>query len=355
MKRGFRWGLAPVLVLYVFAVMAAAMLLAGFLLVMLSRLGILDLGFHMAEMEFRPPWGALLGMIFFSILIGTALAAFFSKMAVKPIRMLNEATKKVARGDFSIQVRTKGIHELEELYASFNQMTRELSSIQTLRRDFINNFSHEFKTPIVSIRGFAKLLKDGEPEEGERREYLEIIIAEAERLANLATHVLNLSKYEAMEIITEKETFRLDEQIRRAIAVVEPLWAAKGINVEAALDEIEFTGNPDLIRHIWLNLLDNAVKFTPPGGSLFADGVQAGGAVRFTLTDDGIGMDEATRLRVFDKFFQGDASHKQAGNGLGLPMVKRIAELHGGSVEVESELGRGSRFTVVLPKYSRFS
>ncbi|MCL2203878.1 MAG: HAMP domain-containing histidine kinase [Defluviitaleaceae bacterium] len=348
MKRKIKWGLAPVLVLYVFAVILAAMILAGILIMVLGHVGILDLGPFMAEMDFRPRL-PLLGMIFFSVLIGTALAAFFSKMAVEPIRRLNEATKKVTRGDFSIQIHTNSIHELEDLYKSFNQMTRELSSTQALRSDFINNFSHEFKTPIVSIRGFAKLLKDGGLTGDERREYLDIIIAESQRLSTLATNVLNLSKYETMEIVAEKEPFYLDEQIRRAIATTEPLWAVRGLTMDVALEEVAFTGNADLIQQIWLNLLDNAIKFSHENGTIHASCTKTAGAIRITVQDHGIGMSEQTRTRIFDKFYQGDESRKQSGNGLGLTMAKRIVELHAGSISVTSQPGHGAKFTVTLP------
>jgi signal transduction histidine kinase len=349
MKRKKRWSLAVVLVVYVFLMILAALLLAGFLMVMLNRFGHLDWGHEVADMEFRPI-GALLGMMGLSIGIGTALASFFSRRALQPVRKLVEAMRTVARGDFTVRAESKGsIHELEDLYTSFNQMTRELSSTQTLRADFINNFSHEFKTPIVSIRGFAKLLKDGNLTEAERQEYLEIIITESQRLSTLATNVLNLSKYEAMEIIAEKEAFRVDEQIRRAIAMTEPMWAAKKITVDVTLDEINFIGNADLIQQIWLNLLDNAIKFSHVSSHLCANCVQADGAIKFTLQDKGIGMNEATRLRIFDKFYQGDASRKQSGNGLGLTMAKRVAELHGGTISAESQPEKGSTFTVILP------
>ncbi|MCL2605178.1 MAG: HAMP domain-containing histidine kinase [Defluviitaleaceae bacterium] len=351
MKEKHRWSLAVSLVFYVFAVMAAAMMLAGFIMVILNHKGILNWNHEMMGTEFRPPVAALVGMILFSVIIGTALASFFSRRALKPIRKLVEATRKVARGDFNVFVESEGsIRELDELHHSFNQMTRELSSTQTLRNDFINNFSHEFKTPIVSIRGFAKLLKEGGLSEDERNEYLGIIVAESQRLSTLATNVLNLSKYESMEIIAEKETFRVDEQLRRVIAMTEPQWAAKGITVDVALDETEYYGNPDLIQQIWLNLIDNAIKFSHTGGNFGAICAEVNGAVIVTIKDDGIGMDEAVRLRIFDKFFQGDASHKQTGNGLGLTMAKRIAELHGGTIRADSQPGRGSSFMVMLPK-----
>jgi len=336
------------LVIYVFLMMLAAGILAGLFTMLLNRLGVYVWGHDPVEAGVRPV-GALMGMTVLSLGIGTALATFFSRRALKPIRELVAAMRKVARGDFSVRAEGKGsIHELEDLYSNFNQMTRELSSTQTLRADFINNFSHEFKTPIVSIRGFAKLLKDGNLSDAEHREYLEIIIAESGRLSDLATHVLNLSKYEAMEIIAEKERFPVDEEIRRAIAMTEPQWEAKGLTLNVTLEAAETEGNRDLLQQVWLNLLDNAIKFSNDGGKMYIQCDVLYGKVRCTFRDEGIGMEAETLARIFDKFYQGDTSHKQGGNGLGLSMVQRIVQLHGGEVIAESEVGLGSVFTVTL-------
>ena len=346
-----RWGLTISLVLFVFAVMMSAMLLAGLIFVILNYTGILIL-IENAQPDYRgggSPIRIILPMMTVSILLGTTIAAFFSKKALNPIRKVIDATRQIAEGNFNVQVEMKGIHELEELSRSFNKMANELSSVETLRRDFINNFSHEFKTPIVSIRGFAKLLKDGDLTEEEKQEYLEIIIAESERLAGLSTNVLNLSKYEAIEIITEKTPFRLDEQIRRAIALTETKWADKSLEIDVILEEIVFNGNEDLTQQIWLNLLDNAIKFSNIGGTLHIRLSKWNRGIRFIIQDEGIGMDDKVKSRIFDKFYQGDHSHKKTGNGLGLTMVKRIVDLCGGTVEVESEIDKGSVFTVTLP------
>jgi signal transduction histidine kinase len=296
------------------------------------------------------PFRFLMGPMLFSIFFGTATTIFFSRKALRPIRKVIDATHKVAEGDFTVNVELKGIYELVELSHSFNKMTHELSSVESLRRDFINNFSHEFKTPIVSIRGFAKLLKEGNLSDEEKNEYLEIIITESERLAELSTSVLNLSKYEAIEIITEKAPFRIDEQIRRATLMTEPKWAAKDININIDLSEIVFNGNENLTQQIWINLLDNAIKFTTNGGNIDIGLADSADSICFTIRDDGVGMAEDTRLRIFDKFYQGDKSHTKSGNGLGLAMVKRIVELYSGTINVDSELGNGSVFTVHLPK-----
>ena len=345
-----RFGLTISLVLFVLCLMTAAMLLAGTVIMFLHRVGVLsvwndmpDRGTDVAPLRF------IVQMIGSSIVLGTAFAAFFSRRALKPIRTVIDATHLIAEGDFSARVHIKGIYELVELSDSFNKMALELSSIETLRSDFINNFSHEFKTPIVSVRGFAKLLKSGNLTEEEKQEYLDIIITESERLAQLSTNILNLSKFENIEIITDKSTFRLDEQIRCAVVMMEPKWAARGISVNIDMDEIAFDGNEDLTQQIWLNLLDNAIKYSNDGGSIQVRLSIANGFVHFTIKDHGSGMDEQTKCRIFDKFYQGDTSHGKSGNGLGLPIVKRITELHGGKIEVKSTIGAGSEFSISLP------
>jgi len=255
----------------------------------------------------------------------------------------------VAGGDFSVKVDIKGIGELEELSHSFNKMTQELSSIETLRSDFVNNFSHEFKTPIVSIRGFAKLLKENNLTAEERCEYLDIIITESERLAALSTNVLTLSKYENLEIIADKAPFRLDEQIRKTIVLMESKWSLKELTISVELDNVLYHGNEDLTQQIWLNLLDNAIKFSDQGGSINITLTNVNDKIQFVIQDDGSGMDEKTKDHIFDKFYQGDTSHSKSGYGLGLPLVKRIVELCGGDVSVQSQPSKGSKFTVVLP------
>lgn len=198
------------------------------------------------------------------------------------------------------------------------------------------------------MRGFAKLLKHNHLEERDRQEYLDIIISESERLADLATNVLNFTKYDHTEIIINKTLYQLDEQIRRVIVMTEPKWAEKELHVNVIMDNIIFHGNEDLIQQIWLNLLDNAIKSSNQGGTITICLSNWNNHIRFTLQDNGEGMSEQTLSHMFDKFYQGDTSHSKAGNGLGLAIVKRIVDLHGGRVEVESEKGKGTTFTVVL-------
>ena len=345
-----RLGLTLSLVFFIFAVMVAAMLLAGLVFMILHLTGMpIFGGGGRSDAVGGGPLGGILAMMVFSALLGTALAGLFSKKALDPIRKIIDATQKVADGDFDIRLDIKGIYELEELSQSFNKMAHELATIETLRSDFVNSFSHEFKTPIGSIRGFAKLLKDDDLQAGDRREYLDIIIAETDRLSALSTNVLNLTKYENLEIVADVTTFRLDEQLRRAVNQMESRWRKKDISVDMAADDVMFTGNADLTQQMLLNLIDNAIKFSNPGGSIVIRLSYCDNGIRLTIKDDGIGMDIKTQSRIFDKFYQGDPSRSKAGNGLGLSIVKRIVDLCGGSIEVRGELGVGSEFTVWLP------
>lgn len=342
-----RWSLTVSLVLFVFAVMLVSLLLVRLLVEVLVLSGVISFQNINSSSGIENWYFELI--ILLCILLGTALTFLLSKKALLPIRKVIDAVHKVAQGDFNVQVELKGIGELEELAESFNKMTNELLSIETLRSDFINNFSHEFKTPIVSMRGFAKMLKERELSEEERREYLDIIIAESERLAMLSTNTLSMSKFDNIEIVPNKTPFRLGEQIRRVILLMEPKWSQKKLLINVEIDDTTFNGNEDFIKQIWINLLDNAIKFSYQGGLINVSLASAKDGIRFTIQDDGIGMDEQTQEHIFDKFFQGDASHLIAGNGLGLAIVKQIMKLSDGTIEVQSSLGEGSTFKVFLP------
>jgi len=357
-----RWDLTLSLMLFVFGVIAVVMLTTAAIVFTLYKMGMLS-SFLGQIAEQRPelleqgppeiPGGLfllrnLLGLMAFSSLMALALTWFFGRRALDPLRKVIDATRRVAAGDFHVQVHLRGVGELKELSQSFNKMTRELHTIETLRSDFINTFSHELKTPLMSLRGFAKLLKEGSLPPEEQQEYLDIIIAESERLAALATNTLDLSKYEHIGILADKAPFRLDEQIRRTLALAEPQWSAKNLAVSVSLEEVTLVGREDLTQQIWVNLLDNAIKFTPPGGTIRIRLRKTGEGIRFTIRDDGAGMDEHALAHCFDKFFQSNPSASGTGSGLGLAIARRIVELSGGEITAESEAGKGSLFTVVL-------
>lgn len=278
------------------------------------------------------------------------LAAGMGRSKLKPMNDLVHAMQAVSNGDFSVRVDAEDVPgDMGELVSSFNDMATELGGLEMFRKDFINNFSHEFKTPIVSIRGFAKQLERDDLTDEQRREYLGIIVSESDRLANMASNVLLLSKLENQTIVTDRARYRLDEQLRRCILLLEKQWTEKGLDLDLDLDEVEYCGNEEMVSHVWVNLLGNAIKFSPAGGTLNVRLRREDGRAEVTVRDAGPGMDEATRRRVFEKFYQGDTARATEGNGLGLALVKRIVDLCGGTVDVDSAPGRGSAFTVRLP------
>ena len=239
--------------------------------------------------------------------------------------------------------------EMGDLVHSFNEMAQELGGIEMFRKDFINNFSHEFKTPIVSIRGFAKQLERDDLTDEQRREYTSIIVSESERLANMASNILLLTKLENQQIVTDREEYRLDEQLRKCILLLEKNWSAKEIELSLNMDEVTYVGNEEMMSHVWVNLIGNAVKFSPQGGLLEITCARMGNGVIATIRDHGEGMDEDTQKRIFEKFYQGDSAHATEGNGLGLSLVKQIVDLCNGQVVVDSHPGAGTAFTVTLP------
>lgn len=339
-----RMSLRAVLVLFVFLIMLASLFAIGGISAILYRLGLFNFFFRGPN-----PLVPLLVMLLFSLVVGTGLAGVVSNRTLKPLRQVINATHKVAEGDFTVRIDINSMPEMEDLTQGFNKMVTELASIETLRSDFISNFSHEFKTPIVSIRGFAKLLRSGDLTEDEKNEYLDIIVQESERLANLSTNVLDLTRLENMGILSEKEYFFLDEQVRRTAALMEPRWREKGIDVSLAMDSVTIYSDEELLQQVWVNLLDNAIKFTGEGGKIGIALKRQDDAAVFSITDDGCGMDEATLRHLYDKFYQGDKSHAGSGNGLGLAMAKRIVGLCGGAIDVASVQGQGTTFTVTLP------
>lgn len=284
-----------------------------------------------------------------SILIGVILTLTLSYFPLRPVSQLIHAIHAVADGNFHTKINMKHPREFRELSESFNQMTDELSSIEMLRSDFINNFSHEFKTPIVSIMGFAQLLKKGNISEEERSEYLDIIISECKRLSDLSTNVLNLSKVESISMLSDTAPFPVSEQIREAILQLEQKWEKKEIEFDLHLKDCKLTGRPDLLKQVWVNLIDNAVKFSSSGGKIEIRTYQKDSFFYFQICDNGIGMDAQTQEQIFDRFYQGDLSHSTEGNGLGLSLVQKIILLHHGTIQVNSEPGKGSIFTIALP------
>lgn len=292
---------------------------------------------------------AIRWVLLISVMISILLTLIVVKRIVKPIKKLNLATREVASGNFEVKVIHSGEDEMGDLVRNFNLMTQELKNIEYLRKDFVSSVSHEFKTPIASISGFAKVLKNSQLDELHRLEYTNIIIDEAERLSKLSSNLLRLSSLENQSIIDRSKGFELDEQIRRIILLLEPKWAGKSLDFELELDPVFFYGDEELLQNVWINLIDNAIKFSNPNEKLFIKTCKQEQFILVEITDYGMGMNESTTNRIFEKFFQGDSSHKSDGNGLGMSIVKRIVDLYSGIIQVQSTLGQGTTFIVKFP------
>lgn len=346
MKRSDRSPLRKFLfaiILGIFLIMLTVMTLQSLLMFLYLRF---VLGLDLLMPQF---WRPIPLLIVISSITGCLLTVLLSRMPLKPIRELVDAINQLAEGNFKVRVNLNLTQEFELLSQSFNRMAQELENTELLRSDFINNFSHEFKTPIVSLRGFAKILKNDDLTKEERNEYLDIIISESNRLSQLAANVLNLSKVENLSILTETETFSLTEEIRQSILLLESKWQQKKIQLIIDMDELEYFGNKILLNQVWINLIDNAIKFSPEGGEVKIKLQKKDSQLHFSVMDNGCGMDETVKSHIFERFYQGDTSHRTEGNGIGLALVQKIVKLHKGEILVDSEVGIGTTFRVALP------
>lgn len=290
-------------------------------------------------------------MIISSLIIGFCLALLIVKYPLKPVTNMITQMKRLSKGDFSARLnfgkRIAKYPIFKETSENFNKMAEELASVEMLHSDFINNFSHEFKTPIVSILGFAKILKKGNLNDEQKQEYIDIIEEEAQRLSYLANNVMNLNKVQNQVALTNLTTFNLSEQIRASVLLLENEWSKKQTELTLDFDEYYVTASEELLKEVWINLLDNAIKFSKEKGKVSVSISESAGSISVSVSNDGsISTENITH--VFDKFYQVDRSHSTKGNGIGLAIVKRIVELHHGSVFVTSQ-SDVTTFTVKLP------
>lgn len=268
---------------------------------------------------------------------------------IKPMETLNEGTKQIAKGDFDVRLEyAGGIEELQNTIDNFNRMAEELGSVERMRKDFVASVSHEFKTPLSTMNGYATLLQDPDLTADERRELSKKLLFHINRFNDLAENVLRLSKLENQQYMEAPVRFALDEQIREAVVMLESKWAERDMELDIELPEMYYTGQKQLLFQVWMNLIGNAIKFTEPGGKIAICLEKKEREVEVRVSDNGIGMSRETMAHVFDKFYQGDTSRRAQGNGLGLAICKEIVERCGGAIEIESEEGVGTTFTVHL-------
>lgn len=285
-----------------------------------------------------------------SSILGSVISGLVMKFFFKPIEKLGEALRKVAQGDFDVTLDTRHIfREIQQINQDFNLMARELSSTEILKTEFVSNVSHEFKTPINAIEGYATLLQGTDmldPEE--QTAYINKILFNTRRLSRLVGNMLLLSKVDNQGIQIRFSTYRLDEQIRQSILALETLWTKKENEFDVNLERIDYTGNENLLMHVWNNLIENAIKYGPEKGLISMKLVKRNDTIIFTIDDEGPGISEDAQQHIFDRFYQEDKSRKEEGNGLGLALVKQILAISNGTIEVESLPVKGTRFTVKL-------
>lgn len=288
-----------------------------------------------------------------SLVIGLLLSGLSGNLVMKPVNLLVKQMNRLASGDYSARL-DYGTYvgpgsTYSKVEESFNKMAQELENSEMLRSDFVNNFSHEFKTPIVSIAGFAKLLNRGNLTPEQQREYLAVIEEESLRLSYMATNVLNLSRVENQAILTDVTEFNLSEQIRSCVLLLENKWAQKNLELLLEFGEHMVRANEELLKQVWINLLDNAIKFTPDGHTVEVRIREHGDRLEVVVRNTGTNITPEQQAKIWRKFYQADESHATKGNGVGLAIVKRITELHGGRAEVSSG-NDVTAFTITLPK-----
>ncbi len=325
-----------------------------FLIILINGAGLVAIFNNIALNEYKVyiKYIIIVGYLLFGCLISSALV-YLIRARGQTIKMQNicKAAQKVAAGDFSVRLDVykdkKRKNEIDILKEDFNTMVTELASIEKLKDNFVADVSHEIKTPLSIIQGYADLLQTSGISDEQRGEYIKLISEQINKLTNLVTNILKLNKIESKEIVC-KEKFSLDEQIRFCILALEDLINEKDIEIEANLDEVEINSDPVLLELVWNNLFSNALKFTGKGGKISFSLSDQGNVVIATIKDTGCGMSEETCKHIFDKFYQGDTSHSQEGNGLGLALVDRVVSLLDGEIIVSSAIGQGSEFKIIL-------
>lgn len=343
--------------------------IANVMMVMVVLLGCQTAGYALSLFLFSfdghsPAWMEYLASVTvgFGIFVGVIALISFCATHSKRWRehnrwrgsLLDEAVdvlNRIGRGDFNVSVSRHERDPFPELAETINKMARELGSMETMRQDFISNVSHEIQSPLTSISGFAALLKQDALTPEQRIHYLGIIESESKRLSKLSDNLLKLSALEADGTSVNKREYRLDKQIEHITLMLEPHWIEKNINVEADLQRVTYSGDEELLSQVWINLLHNSIKFTPEKGNITITLILDDNKAVCRISDTGIGISAEDKAHIFERFYKADKSRDRSlgGSGLGLSLVKKIVELHGGEISVQSELEKGSIFTVTLP------
>lgn len=299
------------------------------------------------------PGRVILLLAIVNTFVGLVVVFTATALPLKPVSNLINQINRLASGDFQARLQfgrlLASYPTFVELTDSFNKMAEHLGNTEVLRNDFINNFSHEFKTPIVSIAGFAKVLKRGNLTREQQMEYLDVIEAESMRLSSIATNILNLTRIENQSILTDVSEFNLSEQIRSCILLLEHKWSPKGLDWKLDFGEHQIRAGEELLKQVWINLIDNAIKFSEENGTVEIRIQDMEDMVVVSVINFGVEIPKDAVDKIFRKFYQADESHSSEGNGVGLAIVKRVVELHRGFVSAYSSMGV-TAFEVRLPR-----
>lgn len=325
----------------VFIILVATMFLNVLFTMAMFRSGILDVQHRESSLIF---------FAIISVIIGMIISKFVARRPIGSIVEISEATKEIAKGNFNVQMNEDiRVTEIQTMARNFNLMVRELAATEILRNDFVENVSHEFKTPLAAIEGYVTLLQRKGLSEEKRKEYTDRILFNTKRLSALTGNILLLSRLENQEIEIKKESYSLDEQLREILLMYEPQWSGKKLDLDIDLDSVICCGNKELLAQVWQNLIGNAIKFVSDKGNIRVLLRQKQNAIVVSVVDNGPGMSKEVMGRIYEKFYQGDTSRASSGNGLGVTLAKRIVDLHGGTISVSSKEGKGTTFTVSLP------
>lgn len=338
-----RWMLTLIFTGLVFIIFIITMLIVAGLIFLLRKSDILSLDYAAPE-----PWFPIFMLTILSIIVGTVVSSIMSRIPLKPVNQLINGMRKLAGGDYSTKIDLGRSPIGRDVAQNFNLMAKELSTTELLRSDFVNNLSHEFKTPIVSISGFAKLLRKKNLSEKEI-EYLDIIISESERLADMSTNLLNLAKIENQNILTDTIVLNLSEQLRESILILESKWQTKKITININFGEVFLVANESLLKQVWINLIENSIKFSPEESEITISIDEDTDFVKISILNKGPKIESNDVKRIFNKYWKADLSHSTEGTGVGLSIVKKILELHQGEIEVDSTSDR-TIFNVLLVK-----
>lgn len=295
---------------------------------------------------------SMVGLIFIGIAFSNI--RYFDKGQEQYMSEIYRTLKKISGGDFKVKIKGDFRHRraANELVEGINDMTSNLNEMEKMKQEFISNVSHEIQSPLTSIRGFAQVLKNDKLSYENRLYYLSIIENESNRLSKLSDNLLKLTALESDYVNLNCKPYRLDKQIKNIVLLCEPQWSQKDIDMEVFVDDVIITADEDLLSQVWINLINNSIKFTPQNGNIKIYLHTRDNSIEFRISDTGVGIGSEDKVHVFDRFYKADKSRNRnkEGNGLGLSIVKKIIDMHKGNIDIESKLGEGTMFIVILQK-----